>query len=80
MCERRAIARRHACQRARVLGREQHHDAMLDVAAPAIEHGEAFDRALAGRLGHEIGHGALVAVGDRLHAGVLRQRVARCLP
>ncbi len=61
-------------QRAGVILSPQHHHAMFDVAVAAIERGEAFDRAFAGRLGDEVGHRALVAVGLALHAGILRER------
>ena len=36
--------------------RPQHHHAVLDVAVAAVEHGKAFDRALAAGFGDEIRH------------------------
>ena len=52
---------------------------MLDLAIAAINHGKGLDLALAAGLGDEVRHLAPVAVGFRLHTGVLRQRLVRRL-
>ena len=79
MRQRRTVLRQYPRQRAGVGCGAQHHHAVLDLAAAAIEHREALDLALTAGLGDEVGHPAAMPVGFRLHAGVLRQRVPRRL-
>ncbi len=50
---------------------------MLDLAATAVDHREAFDSAVARGLGHICWNGLAVAVGVSLHIGVLRDRFLR---
>jgi hypothetical protein len=79
MRQRRAVACRHPRQRAGIVGCPQHHHAVFDLAATAIDHGKTLDCALAAGFGDEFRHWPAMAVGLRLHAGVLRQRVPRRL-
>src|SRR3979490_2719115 len=58
MRERLVVAGWNAAQRALVVRRAQHHHAVLDLAAPAIEHRKTLDLAFAVGLGDELGHRA----------------------
>ena len=80
MRQRRAVLRGHPRQRAGIVRCPQHHHAVLDLAAAAVDHRKTLDRALAAGLGDELRHRAAMAVGLGLHAGVLRQRLLRRLP
>ena len=79
MRQRLGVARGHPCQRPPVVLGAQHGHAVLDLAVAAIDHGEGLDLALAAGFGDELRHLAAIAVGFRLHAGVLRQRLLRRL-